>query len=80
MKQNPAPSISDRAGPAGDVVLVQDRHRDSDPPEKCRRLAADLRRLREQSGHTAETVAKLLGWSKAKVSRHEAGPQRPAAQ
>ena len=36
-----------------------------------RRLAAELRRLREESGQKAETVARLLGWSEAKVSRHE---------
>lgn len=36
-----------------------------------RRLAAELRRLREESGRTAEAVAQVLGWSKAKVSRYE---------
>jgi transcriptional regulator with XRE-family HTH domain len=41
------------------------------PTVRRRRLAAELRRLREQSGQTAEAVGKILGWSKAKVSRYE---------
>jgi transcriptional regulator with XRE-family HTH domain len=41
------------------------------PTVQRRRLAAELRRLRDQSGKTAETVADALGWSKAKVSRYE---------
>jgi transcriptional regulator with XRE-family HTH domain len=41
------------------------------PTVRRRRLAAELRRIREQSGQTAEAVGKLLGWSKAKVSRYE---------
>jgi transcriptional regulator with XRE-family HTH domain len=41
------------------------------PTARRRRLAAELRRLREQSGRTGEAVADLLGWSKAKVSRYE---------
>jgi transcriptional regulator with XRE-family HTH domain len=41
------------------------------PAVRRRRLAAELRRLREQSGQTAEAVGKTLGWSKAKVSRYE---------
>jgi transcriptional regulator with XRE-family HTH domain len=35
------------------------------------RVAAELRRLREGSGKTAEAVGEELGWSKAKVSRYE---------
>jgi transcriptional regulator with XRE-family HTH domain len=41
------------------------------PDVRRRRLAAELRRLRLQSGKTAEAVAEVLGWSKAKVSRYE---------
>jgi transcriptional regulator with XRE-family HTH domain len=41
------------------------------PTVRRRRLAAELRRLREQSGQTAEAVGERLGWSKAKVSRYE---------
>lgn len=41
------------------------------PAVRRRRLAAELRRLRGQSDKTAETVAKALGWSKAKISRYE---------
>jgi transcriptional regulator with XRE-family HTH domain len=41
------------------------------PTVRRRRLAAELRRLREQSGKTAEAVGDALGWSKAKVSRYE---------
>jgi transcriptional regulator with XRE-family HTH domain len=41
------------------------------PPVRRRRLGAELRRLREGSGQTAEAVGKILGWSKAKVSRYE---------
>jgi transcriptional regulator with XRE-family HTH domain len=41
------------------------------PTVRRRRLAAELRRLREQSGQTAEAVAAVLGWSKAKISRYE---------
>ncbi len=41
------------------------------PTVRRRRLAAELRRLREQSGKTAEATAEVLGWSKAKVSRYE---------
>jgi transcriptional regulator with XRE-family HTH domain len=41
------------------------------PAVRRRRLAAELRRLREGSGRTAEAVGEELGWSKAKVSRYE---------
>jgi transcriptional regulator with XRE-family HTH domain len=41
------------------------------PTVRRLRLAAELRRLREQSGQTAEAVGSILGWSKAKVSRYE---------
>ena len=36
-----------------------------------RRLAAELRRLRELSGRTGDQVADELGWSPSKVSRYE---------
>jgi hypothetical protein len=43
VKQHPAPSVSDRTGTqVGDAVLVQARHRDSDPPEKWRVIGTAL--------------------------------------
>lgn len=41
------------------------------PEVSRRRLAAELRRLREESGQKAEAIGNALGWSKAKVSRYE---------
>ena len=41
------------------------------PTVRRRRLAAELRRLRASTGKTAEDVGKVLGWSKAKISRYE---------
>jgi transcriptional regulator with XRE-family HTH domain len=41
------------------------------PTARRRRLAAELRRLRIDAGKTAEDIGKMLGWSKAKVSRYE---------
>jgi transcriptional regulator with XRE-family HTH domain len=41
------------------------------PTVRRRRLAAELRRLRASTGKTAEDVARVLGWSKAKISRYE---------
>jgi transcriptional regulator with XRE-family HTH domain len=41
------------------------------PTVRRRRLAAELRRLRTSAGKTAEDVGKVLGWSKAKISRYE---------
>lgn len=41
------------------------------PTVRRRLLAAELRRLRADSGKTAEDVGRHLGWSKAKVSRYE---------
>ena len=41
------------------------------PTVRRRRLAAELRRLRVSTGKTAEEVGKILGWSKAKISRYE---------
>ncbi|MGH3996169.1 MAG: helix-turn-helix domain-containing protein [Pseudonocardiaceae bacterium] len=41
------------------------------PSIKRRRLGAALRRLREQSNQSTDDVARVLGWSKSKVSRIE---------
>jgi len=41
------------------------------PAVRGRRLAAELRRLRERSGLTGEEVASRLGWSGSKISRIE---------
>ena len=41
------------------------------PTVRRRRLAAELRSLRGSTGRTADDVARILGWSKAKVSRYE---------
>ena len=41
------------------------------PPVRRRRLAAELRRLRVSAEKTAEDVGKVVGWSKAKISRYE---------
>jgi transcriptional regulator with XRE-family HTH domain len=50
------------------------------PTVRGRRLAAELRRLRERSGLTGEEVAARLGWSGSKVSRielHRIGIKQP---
>jgi transcriptional regulator with XRE-family HTH domain len=41
------------------------------PSARARRLAAELRQLREAAGLTGEEVASQLGWSPSKVSRIE---------
>lgn len=41
------------------------------PTVRRRRLAAELRHLRDSTGKTAEEVGKGLNWSKAKISRYE---------
>lgn len=41
------------------------------PTVRRRRLAAELRRLREESGLTGDQVAERLGWSPSKISRIE---------
>jgi transcriptional regulator with XRE-family HTH domain len=41
------------------------------PTVRRRRLAAELRRLRDLSGWTGDQVAEELGWSPSKVSRYE---------
>jgi transcriptional regulator with XRE-family HTH domain len=43
------------------------------PTVRRLRLAAELRRLRIDARKTAEDVGRILGWSKAKVSRYELG-------
>lgn len=44
---------------------------DGSPTVRGRRLAAELRRLRERTGLTGDEVAQRLGWSGSKVSRIE---------
>jgi transcriptional regulator with XRE-family HTH domain len=41
------------------------------PSVRARQLAAELRRLRDETGMTGEEVGERLGWSAAKVSRIE---------
>lgn len=41
------------------------------PTVRRRRLAAELRKLREQSGRTGDEVAAELRWSPSKISRYE---------
>jgi transcriptional regulator with XRE-family HTH domain len=41
------------------------------PEVRRRRLAAELRRLRDRAGLTGDEVASRLGWSPSKVSRYE---------
>ncbi|MEV6157887.1 helix-turn-helix transcriptional regulator [Nonomuraea sp. NPDC052129] len=43
------------------------------PTVRLRRLARELRRMREDSGLTPEAAAAQLGWSRSKVSRIETG-------
>jgi len=43
------------------------------PSVRRRRLAAELRRLRERAGLVGEEVARRLGWSTSKISRLERG-------
>lgn len=47
------------------------------PTVRGRRLARELRRLRELQGLTLQDVADRLGWSRATVSRLETGQTRP---
>ncbi|MGC4891685.1 DUF5753 domain-containing protein [Micromonospora sp. DT227] len=46
------------------------------PTIRARRLRRELRRLRDRAGHTAEEVAKILGWHRTKVIRLEQGHSR----
>lgn len=53
------------------------------PTVRGRRLAGELRRLRERTGLTGEEVAHRLGWSGSKVSRielHRIGVKQPDLQ
>lgn len=43
------------------------------PTVRLRRLARELRKMREESGLTPEAAAAQLGWSRSKVSRVETG-------
>lgn len=47
------------------------------PVVRQRRLAAELRRLRERMGLTGDEVAKQLSWSASKLSRFELGRSVP---
>jgi transcriptional regulator with XRE-family HTH domain len=50
------------------------------PTVRRRRLAAELRRLRERAGFTGDEVADRLGWSASKISRielHRTGIKQP---
>jgi transcriptional regulator with XRE-family HTH domain len=49
------------------------------PTVRRRRLAAELRRLRERAGMKGEEAARLLTWSAAKVSRIETAKTLPKA-
>jgi transcriptional regulator with XRE-family HTH domain len=44
---------------------------DYSPTVRRHRLAAELRRLREQSGQSGPQIAAALGWSASKISRYE---------
>jgi transcriptional regulator with XRE-family HTH domain len=44
---------------------------DSSPTVRRRRLAAELRQLREAKGRSGESVAHALRWSPSKISRYE---------
>ncbi|WP_046468356.1 helix-turn-helix domain-containing protein [Allosalinactinospora lopnorensis] len=50
--------------------------RSHSPSVRRRRLSAQLRRYREQSGKTTGQVAKELGWAQTKVSKIETGFKR----
>lgn len=49
------------------------------PTVRRRRLAAELRRLRERAGLTGDEVAEHVGWSASKVSRIENAQTAPRA-
>jgi transcriptional regulator with XRE-family HTH domain len=46
------------------------------PTVRQQRLAAELRRLREQAGYTGDEAAQEMGWSPAKISRLETAKSR----
>lgn len=51
------------------------RPRAQSPSVRRRRLAAELRKLREESGLTGATTAKTLGWQHSKITRIERAEQ-----
>src|ERR1700722_2121512 len=51
--------------------MASHAHDRGSPAARGRRLAIELRRLRERKGLTGEDVAQRLGWSGSKVSRIE---------
>jgi transcriptional regulator with XRE-family HTH domain len=53
--------------------------RSASPTVRRRRLAAELRRLRERAGLTGDQVARRVGWSASKLSRLENGHSAPGA-
>ncbi|MET8159786.1 helix-turn-helix transcriptional regulator [Sphaerisporangium sp. NPDC005289] len=59
-----------RSGTLGDMAPTYS------PTVRLRRLAGELRRLREANGLSPEAVAARLGWSRSKVSRIETGRTR----
>lgn len=56
------------------LVMSQDHG----PTARHRRLAAELRRLREQAGLSPETAAGILGWSRTKLVRIETAKTMPS--
>lgn len=47
------------------------------PTVRKRRLAAELRRMRENVGYTVEEARKALGWSSGRLNHMEVGRSRP---
>ena len=61
---------------AGDLWIPEGAERVTgygSPNVRRRRLAAELRRLRERAGFIGEEVARRLEWSTSKISRLERG-------
>ena len=61
---------------AGDLLIPEGAERVTgygSPNVRRRRLAAELRRLRERAGFIGEEVARRLEWSTSKISRLERG-------
>lgn len=52
---------------------------ENSPTVRHRRLAAELRRLREAAGLTPPDAAAALGWSRSKLTRFETAATRPQA-
>lgn len=49
------------------------------PTVRKRRLAAELRRMREAAGYTVDSARRELGWSAGRLNHMEAGRSRPDA-